>query len=175
MLSCIRCNQILNNGEKFCPLCGALGIAVSQKARQAMVQPEKGAVDSIYLRIGFCIFTLCLVIITLAHEIFLRQRLTEESRGIVTHNNRAYVAHRVNGELYIGRLRGLGRASPMSTLSGMPLRIYYNPANPRQIRTYKGNGDKFIIFALLFFVTPYLLIIEIPKIKREWEEWKEWG
>ena len=173
MLSCIRCNQILNNDEKLCPLCGGLGIVVSQKVRQAMVQPKRNIApfrDCIYFRIGFCIFTVCFAIISLTHEIFLRQRLTEESRGIVTHNNSAYVAHRVNGELYIGRLRGSARAGFMGVRRGMPLRIYYNPANPRQIRTYKGIEEKFIAFGLFFFAIPCFLIIEIPKIKKEWEE-----
>jgi len=42
MLSCIRCNQILNKGEKFCPLCGGLGV-VSQSARQMPEQKRDAA------------------------------------------------------------------------------------------------------------------------------------
>ena len=34
MLSCIRCNEVLDKGEKFCHLCGGLGVAVSQGAGQ---------------------------------------------------------------------------------------------------------------------------------------------
>ena len=42
MLSCIRCNQILNDGEKFCHLCGGLG-AVSQNVRQMPEQKRDSA------------------------------------------------------------------------------------------------------------------------------------
>ena len=42
MLSCIRCNQILNKGEKFCHLCGGLG-AVSQNVRQMPEQKRDSA------------------------------------------------------------------------------------------------------------------------------------
>jgi len=42
ILSCIRCNQILNEGEKFCHLCGGLG-AVSQNVRQMPEQKRDTA------------------------------------------------------------------------------------------------------------------------------------
>ena len=34
MLTCISCNQVLDKGEKFCHLCGGVGVAVYQNIRQ---------------------------------------------------------------------------------------------------------------------------------------------
>jgi len=43
MLTCIRCNQVLDKGEKFCHLCGGVGVAVSQNIRQMPEQKRDTA------------------------------------------------------------------------------------------------------------------------------------
>jgi len=174
MLSCIRCNQILNEGEKFCHLCGGLGRAVSQNTRQTSALAKKKNTSSKITIVGLCIFFVCFAIITLADEIFIRRTLTEANTGRIAHvgvgmNNRGsvQVTHYVNGERYTGQLRGLARSG---FRKGMQISIFYDPLNPHRIRaTAMGTADfpLVILFVLLF---PFFLI----RMKKEWEESKEW-
>ena len=188
MLSCIRCNQILNEGEKFCHLCGGLGRAVSQDAGQTSTLTKKKDTSSkiassiaLFKAIGgLCLFVVCLAIIILANEIFLRLTLTEANTGTVVYASvsvsgneslNVHVAHYVNGERYSGRLRGIARGS-WDDRRGTQVRIFYNPADPRQIRTNVMLAKHLFYVIMFVLFGSIFLITEIPRIKREWKEWE---
>jgi len=173
MLSCIRCNQILNEGEKFCHLCGGLGHAVSQNTKQTSALAKNK--DTKIFIVGFCIFAICFIIIIFVNEISIRRTLTEANTGRVVHvgvgmNNRGsvQVTHYVNGERYTGWLRGMRSSS--GAREGMQFSIFYDPADPRRIRAATmGTADLFyaiwiVILVLLFLIT----------MKKRFEEAEKW-
>jgi len=181
MLTCVRCNQILNEGEKFCHLCAGLGV-VPQNARQTSTPVKnKDTSSTIASPFGaFCIFFVVLAAILFADAIFIKLRATEANTGRVVRisfggphgGGSVRVAHYVNGVRYSGRLRGFGGSDARWMEE---IRIFYNPANPRQIRAHDIRASElfleigFGLLALLF------LIALISKAKEEWEERKECG
>ena len=162
---------------------------ISQNARQASTLTKKKDAPSklaFYLALfkaigGLCIFVVGFTVVILANEIFLRLRLTEANTGVVTYRSlsardegRVYVTHYVNDERYTGRLRGIARGGS-DARRGAQIRIFYNRADPRQIRTNVMSIHTIIIIVVCVIFAPIFLATEISRIKKEWEEWKEWG
>ena len=117
----------------------------------------------------FCIGILYITVIFAAEERSFQQRTTEENAGVVTqvrssitisramHRDvRTYIAHYVNGNRHVGWTRDI-RWRTMR--EGMPIRIYYNPANPREIRS--AEDILFVLFGFAFTIDRFLFAIAI--------------
>jgi len=182
MLICVRCNQVLNEGEKFCHLCAGLGVRF-QNARQISTPVKnKDPSSTIASPFGaFCIFFVVLAAVLFADEIFIRLRATEANTGIVVHRGgggphgggAAWVAHYVNGVRYTGRLRGFDGSDAIRWME--EIRIFYNPANPRQIRPHDIKASQLFLAIGFGLLALLFLIALISKAKEEWEERKECG
>ena len=101
----------------------------------------------------------------------LTQGMTNESTGVVTQVIRGRggsvtVEHYVNNNRYVGRL---GNFLHERLREGMQIRIYYDPADPRQLRS--DNSAVFVF--LCFFIFSFFLIGGLYAIKEGWRGRRE--
>jgi len=94
----------------------------------------------------------------------ITQDMTKESTGIVVQvvtgrSGFAYVAHYINNNRYVGRLSNMsyGRLR-----EGMQIRIYYDPTDPRQLRS--DNSIAMVLLWTSLFL--FLLIGGIDTMKK---------
>jgi len=151
-------------------------MAVSQNARQTTEQPQKSTAsfwDSPYVGIVFCIFVIACVVIYIGYDISLRQRLTEANTGTVVRvemrAGNMLITHHVNDERYTGWLLGIPRGR-LFVWEGAQIQIFYDPANPSQIRTNDISVGNLASWIVLIVLAPIVMIDMISKIKKPREE-----
>jgi len=152
---------------------------VSQNAKQTTEQPQKStrAFWDSCVGIGVCIFGIGFVIMLLADEISLRQSLTEANTGSVEsvihgghrRTRNLLISHYVNGDRHTGRLSGIARGG-WFIRAGAQIEIFYDPANPSQIRTNDIGVDSLAIWIVLIVLIPTAIIALISRIRNPHEE-----
>ena len=88
------------------------------------------------------------------------------------YGDRVQVTHYVNGERYTGQLRGIALGGSDAG-RGMSIRIFYNPSDPRQIRTTDISATDLVLWGAFVVLSLLFSIALISKAKEKWEERKE--
>jgi len=115
-----------------------------------------------------CIVLVYFTVVFTVEDNSLKQRMTEETTGVITQviSGSITVAHYVNSERYIGQLSNSWGPIGRNMREGRQIRIFYNPVDPRQIRS---DNSPFVVTLMFAFVFTGLLIL-LFEIKRGWEE-----
>jgi len=107
----------------------------------------KNKLEILGLVAGF-IFIICFTIVNIIYEIYLQRVMVVETTGVVTRTiigrltDTAFAVHYVNGEWHEGRLRNNWTVNMMA---GQQIRIYYDSANPSQMRT---DNSTFLVLTM---------------------------
>ena len=77
----------------------------------------------------------------------------------------AYVTYTVNGVQYVSRLHNMG-VIPRRTREGQQIRVFYDPLNPRQIRTTPNYLGALFMYTV-FIIVSFAILLYIRKGWRE--------
>jgi len=88
MLICIRCNQILNEGEKFCHLCAGLGVVPQNKRDAATQVQNEQSIITYWPWLAFYSLLFYLAILSINTSLTM-----SHSMGLIGHRSRFIRSH----------------------------------------------------------------------------------